>query len=404
MKRIIFVIESMNIGGTEKALLSMLYEIPPHKYDITILLLENTGGFIEYIPDGVRVITLNEYEKLKPIINKSPKETILDLFYKKRFYKCFLAGIHYSFWRFFNNKMHYYVNQIMVNFKELEEEYDVAVSYQGPPSHFSAYFVAKKIRAKKKIQWIHSDVTKLNLDLKEVRNLYKLFDKFYVVSSMAKDNFLSLFPELVDKTEVFYNVISSKLINEQAELTHGFTDDFKGIRILTVGRLSGEKGQKITIPVLSKLIRDGYDVRWYCLGDGPLRDSYQKDIIKYDVEGEYILLGSNPNPYPYIKECDIYVQPSKFEGYCITLAEAKVFNKPIISTNFTGAREQLIPNRTGLIVDYDIEQLYESIKLLIENKNLCNQLSKNLSSEKIDTVNEINRLYQFIDGSNSTMN
>ncbi len=400
MKKIIFVIESMNIGGTEKALISMLSEFPQNKYEVTVLLLENYGGFLDYIPSWVKVKILNKYTESIESLTQPPKKIILDEFCNKHILKGISTGLNYCFWRFFNNKYYYYTHQVLKQFSTLPEEYDVAISYQGPPSHFSAYFVSQKIKSKRKIQWIHSDVTKLMLDIQETSMIYSHFDKFYVVSNEAKKNFLLLFPQYEEKTEVFYNIISHRLISEQSKANKGFLDSFKGVRILTVGRLSGEKGQGLTIPVVYRLVKEGYNIRWYCVGDGPMKEEYMKQIQKYGIENHYVLLGASPNPYPFMKECDIYVQPSKFEGYCLTLAEARAFNKPIISTDFVGVHEQLVHNKNGLIIQYNEEQLYQQLKYLIENPSTQQHLEKNLKLEKVDTLNELNKLYEFIDNTN----
>lgn len=397
MKKIILVIESMNIGGTEKALLSMISEIPTDKYDITILLLKNSGGFLEFIPKHIKIKHLKEYDDVEFYMNQSAKEILLSEIKSKQYFSGIKTLFYYGISRISRDYNFYFNNKIMKRVNELNEEYDIAISYQGPPAHFSAYLVTSKIKAKKKIQWVHSDVSKLNLDIKTINNLYKNFDKIFVVSNQAKNKFEELFPKLKGITEVFNNIISSKLATHQSELKSGFNDNFDGIRILTVGRLSEEKGQEITIPILSRLREEGYNLKWYCVGEGILRDTYEKLIKEYNLEDYYILLGNDANPYPYFKECDIYVQPSKFEGYCIALAEARMFNKPIVSTDFIGAREQLINNETGLIVQFNDKEMYDAIKKIIDDKNIRDKFSANLRKQKLNTTNEINKLYDFID-------
>ena len=165
----------------------------------------------------------------------------------------------------------------------------------------------------------------------------------------GKDKLMNILPNFKDKIDKLLNIMSPELVVKMADEGSGFEDDFNGIRILTVGRLSKEKGQDLTITVLAKLKEEGYNVRWYCIGDGSARKEYEKLIKEYNVENDYILLGATPNPYPFMKECDLYVQSSRHEGYCITLAEARCFDNPIISTNFTGASEQIAHDQTGLI-------------------------------------------------------
>ena len=133
------------------------------------------------------------------------------------------------------------------------------------------------------------------------------------------------------------------------------------------------------------------------IGEGSERIKLEKLMQNYDVDDCFILLGSSDNPYPYIKQCDIYVQPSRFEGYCITLAEARILKKAIITTNFFGAQEQIVDGETGLIVNFDEEKLYDSIKKLIIDTKLRMKFEENLAKEKIDTFNEMRKLYDLLD-------
>ena len=397
MKKIIFVIESMNVGGTESALLSMLNEIPKNKFSITVLILEKRGDFLNSIPKWIEVKFLDNYDSLKDIIFMPPRNRARYLIKSKRIFKAVKYVLDYSMWRFLGNKMHYIETQVLNRFEALEDEYDIAVSYQGPPSHFSAQYVAKKINAKTKVQWIHSDVSKLNLDIKETNEIYNFFDKIFVVSEEGRETFIKMFPKQEYKTEVFFNIISSKMIKEKSKVYRAFKDEFDVFRVLTVGRLSGEKGQKLAINTLKRLKSEGYNAKWYCVGDGPMKDIYTEMIKENRLEDDFILLGSNTNPYPYFRECDIYVQPSRFEGYCITLAEARVFNKPIVSTNFIGAREQLVNNKNGFIVEYDEESIYKAVKKLLDSQEIRDKFTYDLSRERINTENEMNKLYKLMD-------
>lgn len=176
-----------------------------------------------------------------------------------------------------------------------------------------------------------------------------------------------------------------------------FEDDFDGVRILTVGRLSKEKGQHLTIPVLARLKKEGYNVRWYCIGEGNSRNEYEELVKKYKVEEDYIFLGASTNPYSFMRDCDIYVQPSIHEGYCITLAEARCFDNPIVTTNFTGAIEQISHGESGLISQCNENDIYLNIKRLLDDEVLKKYIKLNLRKEKIDTVNEVEKLYEVIE-------
>ena len=394
MKKILFMCINMNIGGTEKALLTMLNEIDDSKYDITLLMLEEYGGFLNEIPSFVKVKYVDEYKSIKPFVNEPPKILIKRLIRNKEYLTGLTTLSSYSISKITNN-ISYYYRYILRNVKKIDEEYDLAVAYAGPMD-FITYFVLNKIKAKKKVQWIHFDITKIGFNRKFAERNYKKFDKIFVVSEEGKEKLINLIPALNNKIEAFFNIISCNLIENMSKNEKSFDDLFDGVRILTVGRLSKEKGQELTINVLARLKNEGYKVRWYCIGDGPEKYNYRNRIKRLDIENDYILLGSKLNPYPFMKDCDIYVQPSKHEGYCITLGEARCFDNPIVTTNFTGANEQIKNEVTGLVCDISEQGIYQAIKRLLDNKELYKDIRTNLSNEIVDSNNEISKLEELI--------
>ncbi|MDK0606733.1 glycosyltransferase [Clostridium perfringens] len=389
MKSILFMLINMNIGGTEKALINMLHELQKEKYKVTVLLLEKYGGFLDQIPNWVEVKYLSEYKNLKKYINEPPKKNVKELLSKKEYINVFNLFLSYCISKL-KDDISYYYKYLLTDVSDLEEEYDIAVAYAGPMD-FITYFVANKIRAKKRVQWIHFDISKIGFNKRFAENMYSKFDKIFVVSEEGKNKLNLLIPSLSDKIEVFFNIISSTLIKNMAENEEGFNDNYNGIRILTVGRLSREKGQDITISVLEKLIKQGYEVRWYCIGEGNMKKELEDMVKNKNLQENYILLGSKRNPYPFMKECDIYVQSSRHEGYCITLAEARCFNNPIITTNFTGANEQIRNEKTGLIVNFNQDEMYTAIKRIIKDRELRDSIGNNLGKELVDTSGEIEK-------------
>ncbi|HBI6897050.1 TPA: glycosyltransferase [Clostridium perfringens] len=388
MKSILFMLINMNIGGTEKALINMLHELQKEKYKVTVLLLEKYGGFLDQIPDWVEVKYLSEYKNLKKYINEPPQKIFKELLIKKEYINAFNLFLSYCISKL-KDDISYYYKYLLKDVSDLEE-YDIAVAYAGPMD-FITYFIANKIKAKKRVQWIHFDISKIGFNKRFAEKIYSKFDKIFVVSEEGKNKLNLLIPSLSDKTEVFFNIISSTFIKNMSENEEGFNDNYNGIRILTVGRLSREKGQDITISVLEKLLKQGYEVRWYCIGEGNMRKELEDMIKNKNLQDNYILLGSKRNPYPFMKECDIYVQSSRHEGYCITLAEARCFNNPIITTNFTGANEQIRNEKTGLIVNFNQDEMYTAIKRIIKDRELRDSIGNNLGKELIDTSREIEK-------------
>ena len=215
-KKIVFMVINMNIGGTEKALLNMINEMPKDQYEITILMLEKCGGFLAAIPKEVKVEYLEEYATYKQLLNRPVKSTIVELIKQRRIVKSITLGCVYTFSKLCRNKMFYYDN-ILKTLPPYINNYDVAIAYAGPMD-FISYFVAKKIKAEKKLQWIHFDVTKIGFDKRLCQTLYKKFDKIYVVSNVGKNKLVSKIPSIRGKTEVFNNIVSRKSVKFIASL------------------------------------------------------------------------------------------------------------------------------------------------------------------------------------------
>jgi len=378
-QKIVFMVINMNIGGTEKALLNLINEMPKDRYEITVLLLEKRGGFLEAIPDGVRVEYVTEYPAIKKMLHHAPHRTILEKIRAGKFIQAFNLTLLYGVAKVKKERSLYY-QYVLKDIAPLQTNYDLAVAYAGPMDLIT-YFVAKKIQATKKAQWIHFDIDKIGFTKHFAKKWYPQFDKVFVVSAEGKAKFIDKLPGLQSKTAVFLNTISPTVIQEEAVKGPGFQDDFTGIRILTVGRLTMEKGQDLAIKALAKLIDAGYNVRWYCVGDGGARKEYERMVDHHGLHDHFVFLGADANPYTYMKDCDIYVQPSRHEGYCITLAEAKILKKPIITTDFTGAMEQIEHGKTGLIVPVVAQQLYEAIKQVINHPELIDEFSLNLAQQ-----------------------
>jgi glycosyltransferase involved in cell wall biosynthesis len=393
-RKILFMLINMNVGGTEKALLNMISEIPREEYDITVLMLEEYGGFLNSIPSHVQIKYLNDYKNIKYILNEPPHLIAYYLLRKGKIIKAINITLMHLFSKITKERSIFY-KYVLKDYQNIKTEFDVAVAYAGPMDLIS-YFVINKIKAKRKIQWIHFDITKIGFNKHFAAKIYNKFDNVFVVSNEGKNKLINLLPKLKEKTETFLNLISPSSIAEMASEGIGFEDNFSGIRILTVGRLTKEKGQDLTISVLAKLKNEGYNVKWYCIGEGGARKEFENLVKEYGVKDNFIFLGAKSNPYPFMKHCDLYVQPSRHEGYCITLAEAKCFNKAIISTNFTGASEQIIHNLTGLVVNFDEQEMYNGIKQLLDDGKFKRKLEENLQERVINTTTEIEKLLKII--------
>lgn len=382
-KKVLFMMINMNVGGMEKALLNMISVMPKDQYEITVLMLEEYGGFLDHLPKEIKKEYLQGYENIKDLINDPPQLSALKYLKKGRLIQAsVILGLHIITKILDNREL--YIKYVLRKYPRLEQEYDVAIAYAGPNDLIS-YFVYNKINAKEKKQWIHFDVTKIGFNSKFSLNLYKKYNEIFVVSEEAKYKLTRVLPQIKEKTRVFQNIVSPHVIYHHAKNGKGFKDNFSGIRILTVGRLAIEKGQDLAIKALARLIAEGFNVRWYCVGDGFSRVELESMIEEYNLKDHFILLGSDPNPYPYIDQCDIYVQPSRYEGYCITLIEARCLHKPIVTTDVNGSREQIIHGENGLIVGINEEEIFRAIKLIVMDGDLGEKFSSNLAEEDFNS-------------------
>lgn len=390
MKKVAIVTTKLNLGGCEKALISMLKEIPENKYDITLILKENGGELIKQVPEWINIKVIEE-------ASMNTKEIVKKYIREKRYLKLITASYYLILMRLSkskNRQLKYHSKALL----DFEDEFDLAISYFMPPS-FPDWYVSNHIKSKKKVIWIHSDISRIkDIQNKMHEKLYCQYDKIMCVCNDVADNFKRIFPSCKNKVSVFYNIIRESEIRSKAKNKYGLNKKNNECNILTVGRLSKEKGQDLIPNIVLRLKSEGLNFKWYCIGDGVLYDELEEKINRYKIKDSFILLGKKDNPYPYMRDCDIYVQPSKYEGYCTTVEEARCFKKPIIMTNCTGASEQVINCKTGYIVNYDENELYEKIKMLVLDKCERYRFTANSKNIIIDTSSEINKIDLIIEG------
>jgi glycosyltransferase involved in cell wall biosynthesis len=374
----------MNIGGTEKSLLSLINALNKEEFDVTIICFRKFGGLLNQIPEWVKINFLQEevdvmtYIKfpLLQIIRSAVKNvkflTVLRLIYlytKIKIYQDWSFLYQYCLRNYFDNN-----------------KYDIAVAYMGP-HNFISHLVLSKLQATKKYQWIHFDVSKLSLSTAYGNKYYPKFDKVFCVSENAKEIFDNYFPSVNNKTTVFRNIVSKAELLSKAEQGETFTDSYKGLRIVTLGRLYKEKGQQMIPSVVARLKNEGYDFKWYLIGDGNLRNQIEEQINELGIEQNLVLLGSQLNPYAYLQDCNLYVQSSLHEGYCLTIHEAKIFEKPVVTTAVASASNLIVDEADGLIVPISVEGIYEGVKKMLVNPILMAEFSKSILAK--DTTNEI---------------
>lgn len=388
-KKILFVMESLGIGGAEKSLVTILSKLDYSKYDIDLFLFHQKGEFLELLPKEVKL--LNIPEDFKSFV-ENPRTSIKILVKKKKIklllYKL-IELFNLSLNRFILKKEYIGWNLIKRSVIPINKEYDVAVGFLEKKS---IYFTIDKVKAKRKIGWIHTDYKKIKFNYKLDNKYLNELDKVIAVSEPCKTSLMDIFPIIKEKIDVIPNMISNELIIKMAnEKITDFNFRNNKVIICTVGRLTEAKGYDMAIQCCEKLVKRGLDFKWIVIGEGSERGKLEKIINEKKLKNTFILLGSRNNPYPYMKNCDIYVQPSRWEGFGITVAEAKVLNKPIICSSIPEFEEQIENNESGLIYK-EIDEMEKYLDILISDRKLANKLSKNLSNVNMSNNRELKKL------------
>lgn len=387
-KKILFVIPSLRSGGAEKSLITLLSLFDYEKYDVDLLIFRKDGLFYDKIPQEVNVIKdTDDYEMfdgnaktaIRYFLKKGKISSMID---RIKYIKCYSEPDptvrEEKMWVLLKRQL-----------PEIEEKYDCAIGYlEGNASSF-----AVDTDARRKICYVHSDFKKLNLNKKINSEIFEKCDSIVTVSQACADSLTDEFPEQKEKIVVIENITSPTLIRKDAQSEKCYGD---GFNILTVGRFSPPKGIDIAVRTCAELKKRGNTFKWYHIGMGELKSEIESLIKELRVEEDFILLGERSNPYPYIAQCDIYVQPSRYEGKSIAIDEAKCLARPIVTTNFTTVADQIQDGVNGLICQMNENDLADKIEKLINDENLRKQLSENLLNEKAGNEEEIEKFYALL--------
>ena len=278
-------------------------------------------------------------------------------------------------------------------FDPLPDEYDAAIAWgQGTPTHF----VAEWVHAKKKIAWVNANYEDAGHNKDYDRDIYNKYQEIVCVSEKLTEIFRHVFPEYIDRMVTVYDINSKKLVDKMS-LEPVEMPTLHGAVITTAGRLVKQKGYDIAIEAARLLKEQGVNFTWMICGEGPERDMLEKRIGQYGLQGDFLLLGAQANPYPYMKAADIYVQTSRSEGYCLTLTEARILNRPCVATRFDVVCDQMVEGENGLVVDMTPEAVAEGIHRLIRDNALRDHIQHYLQSEKKGNEEEIEKIYRLVE-------
>ncbi len=393
-KKLLFVITTLVNGGGERSLINLLQLIDYEKYDVDLLLLKEKGAFLCQVPKEVNFVSNADdvhfmYSNLaKNILNfRKIKLNLIHIFgtiVSKIKSHSDAEKVQYR-WE------HYYKQVI----PRLEKYYDTAISYlEGEPM----LYVVDKVNASRKLAWIHTDYSKLNANKSVDSKYFEQLDQVISISDTCVDVLKNNFPNLSEKFVCLPNLISSKTISFLAN--QFYPKEFLNvdeIKIISVGRLVQIKGFDMAIEATKILKEKNIKFKWYIIGNGELKNTLERMRKNYNLENEIIFLGMRENPYPYLKNADIVVQPSRYEGKSMVLDEAKILGKPIVVTKYDTVFDQ-IKGGEGKIVDMNPKSIALGIEEMVQEKE---KYSSYLMKNEYGNQREIVKYYEYIDGINS---
>lgn len=394
---ILILMHYMELGGAESALLGLLQSVDSSRADVDVFIYDHRGEFMPLIPkDKVNLLPqISAYSMLERPI----KELV-----KKGFWRLALARILgrretaknavKNTNRLDDASGFFYQSRRTVKCLpkiQPDVEYDLAISFLTP--HF---IVFDKVNAKKKVGWIHTDYTKIFVDVDAELEMWSRLDNIVSISPEVSKNFCEVFPSLENKIVEIENILSPDFIRFRAELGNAFEMKYNGVKLLTIGRYCPPKNMENIPEICRKIVDAGIDVCWYIIGYGSaeIESQVRANAEKFGVADRVVLLGKRDNPYPYIKACDIYVQPSRYEGKSITVREAQILCKPVLITNYPTAKSQVQNGVDGVIAPLDNENCARALAEFINDKDQQQKIVDYLATHDYGNTSEIEKIYK----------
>lgn len=401
MKPRIFInMHYMELGGAERALLGLLNALDTSKVDVDLFLNQHTGEFMPLIPSKINLLPerrgYNALERpIKQILKEGQFGVAIGRWRARCRYKKYHEALTTEEKMFDSSAFHYVADSVQPFLPSLEDlgEYDLAISFLQPHN-----IVLNKVKAKKKIAWIHTDYSIVHFNTALELPVWAGFDYIASISPDCTKSFLKAFPSLENKIIEIENILSSDFIRQQAELLDVSDEMPKhGINLLSVGRYCHAKNYDNVPDIMKRLLEKGYkDLRWYIIGFGGDEPLIRQKIAEAGMEDHVILLGKKDNPYPYIKACDIYVQPSRYEGKSVTVREAQVLCKPVVVSNYTTAKSQVKDGVDGIIVPQDNEGCADGISRAIQRRAQLDAFRAYLQEHDYGNETEIEKVLNLL--------
>ena len=384
----------MEIGGAETALVGLLNALDPARVDVDLFLYDHRGEMMQFIPEWVNLLPqIPKYSVLERPIVELVKRGFWDIAAARMSAKLIgkLTNVPSFSMDVFTSL---FTNKLLPTICP-QKKYDLAISFLTPHT-----YVKNKVVAKKKIAWIHTDYTIYPIAKNVERPIWCSYNYIASISNDVTRTFLQVFPTLAPKIMEIENILSPAFVRKRAELED--TDkEFRQtdkISLLSIGRYSEQKNYDNAPDICKRLInKTKLNIKWYIIGYGGDEALIRQKIKEAGMEEHVILLGKRSNPYPYIKACDIYVQPSRYEGKSVTVREAQMLCKPVVVTNYPTAPSQIRSGIDGVIVPMDNEGCAHGLAEVICDKSLQERIIAHLKTHDYGNESEVDKIYELIE-------
>lgn len=386
--RILFTTSSFTCGGVAKSLLSVLSIIPEEQFLVTLLLTRMNGDLLPYVPKWITIIELPLAPLDRYELEHGRKRTLLHAISHFHWIHAIRMLALRLYWKLFSRHKDYnlIVTESMIKRAgkpPFASDFDFAFAYDG--CYVASVAALEFGKAPTSAIWCHDENKIGTIKSGLWCHLHSRFTYRFATKQLC-ERLNSGAPSNWKRFEEMPYILDRSFMMRMADEDHAFDDGFDGLRILSVGRLCAQKGFDKAVDIAAKMKATGLRFRWYVIGCGEDRGKLERAIADNAVSDSFILLGQHINPYPFFKGCDIYAQPSRWEAFCITVAEARMFCKPIVCTDFVGATEQLVDGKTGFIVPVgDWTAFRAKLELLLRDSELRGKLSHELSLTNPDT-------------------
>jgi glycosyltransferase involved in cell wall biosynthesis len=396
-KKILVISANLEVGGVERSLIGLLGILDYNRYEVDLMLWRHEGPFFKLLPKGPRLLPqIPQYSTFqRPIIQILREGHVRIAFARLRAkFSSQLDGQRQHI-----QEPGYLAEQrswrhALSSLPIIHGQYDLAISFFGPH-----YMAADRVNARTKIGWIHNDYRMIPIDGVHEAKMWGKLDRIVAVSEECRQAFLNRFPQFADRTMVIENILSPSFIRQQGaefDANQEMTPAAGLTRILTVGRFSHQKAFDNAILACRKLVDNGCNIRWYAIGYGPDESMLRELIAANGLTDRFIILGVRTNPYPYMRSCDLYVQPSRYEGKAVTVREAQILGKPVLITRFSTSASQVDEGVDGHVCELGIEGIVAGVRRLIDDSAYRNRIAATAAMRDYSNHGEVEKIYSLL--------